>query len=282
MSHGEKHHYIPEFYLKQWTGVDRRLCEYSRPFDRIKTYRRYPSETGYEYGLTTLTTYPDPVSEIVERKLMQAIDSSAANALRFLLANNVASLDAKGRSAWARFIFSLMRRTPEAVRDIHQRLRESFLEIYRLNPPPHDVSEEAREADLLGRVEQRKALLLQDLVNSDLNGPRLINMRWTVAHFTNTRHKLLTSDRPFIMTNGIAYPDSHIVVPISPTQCFYAAANAEVELKLRSLSAAEFIFRVNGKMASQARKFVYGVDDTELAFVTERFGQKLKAGPGDV
>jgi hypothetical protein len=35
-------------------------------------------------------------------------------------------------------------------------------------------------------------------------------------------------------------------------------------------------------MASQARKFVYGVDDTELLFVTERFGQKLKAGPGDV
>jgi Protein of unknown function (DUF4238) len=84
MSNGEKHHYIPKFYLKQWTGIDRRLCEYSRPFDRMKTYRRYPSETAYEYGLTTLTTYPDPVSEIVERKLMQAIDSSAANALRFL------------------------------------------------------------------------------------------------------------------------------------------------------------------------------------------------------
>jgi hypothetical protein len=236
MSNGEKHHYIPKFYLKQWTGIDRRLCEYSRPFDQMKTYRRYPSETGYEYGLTTLTTYPDPVSEIVERKLMQAIDSSAANALRFLLANNVAGLDANGRSAWARFIFSLMRRTPEALRDIHERLRRSFLEIYRSTPLPHNVSEEEQEADLLARVEQRKALLLQDLVNSYLNGPRLINMRWTVAHFTNTRDKLLTSDRPFVMTNGIAYPNSHIVIPISPTQCFYAAATIEVDLRLRSLS----------------------------------------------
>jgi hypothetical protein len=58
------------------------------------------------------------------------------------------------------------------------------------------------------------------------------------------------------MTNGIAYPNSHIVVPISPTQCFYAAATIGEELKLRSLSAADFIFRVNDKMASQARKFV--------------------------
>jgi hypothetical protein len=282
MSNGEKHHYIPKFYLKQWTGADRRLCVYSRPYDRVKTHRRFPSETGFEYGTTTLTTYPDPVSEIVERKLMQAIDDTAAKALQFLLANNPSGLDENGRSAWARFLLSLMRRTPEAVSDIHERLRLSFLEIYRTIPLPPDATEEELEEDRLRRVEQRKALLLQDLVNSELNGTVLINMLWTVQHFTKTRHKLLTSDRPFVMTNGIAYPNSHIVIPISPSQCFCAAGSIAEQLKLRSLSAAQFIFLVNDKMASQARKFVYGVDDTELLFVTERFGQKLKAGPGDV
>jgi hypothetical protein len=214
MKEGEKHHYIPQFYLKQWTGADRRLCEYSRPYDRMKTRRRFPSETGFEYGLTTLTTYPEPVSEIVERRLMQAIDDSASKALRYLLANNVTGLDANGRSAWARFLMSLMRRTPEAVQDIHDRLQQSFAEIDRLNSLPPDASEEELAADLLGRVEQRKALLLQDLVNSELNGTALVNMRWTVSNFTNTRHKLLTSDRPYVMTNGIrtcefAYCHSH-------------------------------------------------------------------------
>jgi Protein of unknown function (DUF4238) len=217
---GDRHHYIPEFYLKQWAVTGRRLSYSSGP---VKTRWRFPSETGFEYGTTTLTTYPDPVSEIVERKLMHVIDSTAANALQLLLANNPSGLDANGRSAWARFLLSLMRRTPEAVRDIHERLRQSFAEIDRLNPLPPYASEEELAADLLGRVEQRKALLLQDLVNSDLNGPRLINMLWTVLHFKKTRHKLLTSDRPFVMTNGIAYPDSHIVIPISPSQCFFAA-----------------------------------------------------------
>jgi hypothetical protein len=175
-----------------------------------------------------------------------------------------------------------MRRAPEAVQDIHDRLQRSFAEIDRLNQLPPNASEEELAADLLGRVEQRKALLLQDLVNSELNGTALINMRWTVAHFKNTQHKLLTSDRPYVMTNGIAHPNSHIVIPISPVQCFYAAGTVEEAMTLRGLSAAEFIFRVNDKMAAQARRFVYGVDDSELQFIAERFGQKLKAGPGDV
>lgn len=282
MQEGQKHHYIPIFYLKQWTGADGRLCEYSRPYDKVKAYRRYPSQTGFSYGLNTLATYPAPVSEIVERKLMQAIDSKAAAALRSLLANDICALDANGRSSWARFIISLMRRTPEAVKDIGDRLRASIVELGRSYTPPKEVTAEELEADLTGHVERRKALLLQDLMNSPLIGNMLINMRWTVANFAKTKHKLLTSDRPFIMTNGIGHPNSHIVVPISPTQCFYAAATIGEEIKLKSLSAAEFIFLLNNKMAAQARQFVYGVDDTELDFVTERFGQKLRAGPGDL
>jgi hypothetical protein len=98
---GEKHHYVSQFYLKQWTGTDRRLCEYSRPYHRLKTRRKFPSETGFEYGTTTLITYLAPVSEIVERRLMQAIDDTASKALRFLLANDVTRLDGNGRSACA-------------------------------------------------------------------------------------------------------------------------------------------------------------------------------------
>ena len=33
---GEKHHYLPVFYLKQWAGKDGRLCEFSRPYKNVK------------------------------------------------------------------------------------------------------------------------------------------------------------------------------------------------------------------------------------------------------
>jgi hypothetical protein len=77
---GLKSHYIPIFYLKQWVGPDGRLCEYSRPFKEVKAHRRYPSQTAFERGLHTLTTYPPHIAEIVERKLMRATDDFAARA----------------------------------------------------------------------------------------------------------------------------------------------------------------------------------------------------------
>ena len=282
MEKGQKHHYIPIFYLKQWTGADRRLCEYSRPYDVVKPRRCFPSQTGFEYGLYTLSTYPDTVADIVERKLLQATDDWASRALRLLLNNNIGSLDANLRSGWARFVISLMRRTPEAVKDLADKLRTSLSEIEELRALPGDPNKEEREQMLQGFVEQRQALLLQDLLNSELVGGRLINMRWSVVRFERCKHPLLTSDRPFVMTNGIGHADSHIAVPISPNQCFVASANMEVERQLRAIPGDRFMLILNDKMVRQSRKFVYGIDDKQLRFVTNRFGKKELAGPGDV
>jgi hypothetical protein len=33
---GDKHHFIPVFYTKEWGGPDGRVCEYSRPYDVVK------------------------------------------------------------------------------------------------------------------------------------------------------------------------------------------------------------------------------------------------------
>src|SRR5580692_1218431 len=48
---GDKHHYIPVFYSKEWAGPDGRLCEYSRPYDVVKPKRVHPDGTGYVRGL---------------------------------------------------------------------------------------------------------------------------------------------------------------------------------------------------------------------------------------
>ena len=49
-----KHHYIPVFYLRQWTGADGRLCEFSKPYDRVKPRRVNPDGTAYVRGLNTV------------------------------------------------------------------------------------------------------------------------------------------------------------------------------------------------------------------------------------
>lgn len=124
-------------------------------------------------------------------------------------------------------------------------------------------------------------MVLQSTINSAWIGTHLINMRWSVVTFTAARHLILTSDRPFVMTNGIGHPHSHLVMPISPTQCFIATNTIDVERQLQSLAPKEFMQRTNHKMACQARKYVYGVDDGQLRFVSNRFGRREAAGPGD-
>jgi hypothetical protein len=39
----QKHHYIPEFYLKQWAGSDGRLCEFNRPHKKVVAQMKHPS-----------------------------------------------------------------------------------------------------------------------------------------------------------------------------------------------------------------------------------------------
>jgi hypothetical protein len=104
----EKHHYIPIFYLKQWCGEDKKLCEYSRPYKVVKPYRRYPSETAFEIDLNTMDALAPSVQDIVERRLMGGIDNNACNALQFLLDQRISDLDPAQRTAWAAFVMSLV------------------------------------------------------------------------------------------------------------------------------------------------------------------------------
>jgi hypothetical protein len=130
-------------------------------------------------------------------------------------------------------------------------------------------------------LEQHLVLLLRDLLNSELAGTGLITMRWAVVTFAGLAYPLLTSDRPIVRTKGLGHDHSHIAIPISPTKCFVAAASIEEENRLKSVDAAYWAFQNNDQMARNAHKFVYGVDDVQLRFVTNRFGSKETAFPAD-
>jgi hypothetical protein len=130
MPEGPKHHYIPVFYQKPWCGADRRLCEYSRPHHTVIARRKYPTETGFERGLYTLNAHKPAVAEIVENRLMRQTDQYAALAHQILLRNHIPGLDVTMRSGWARFILSLMRRTPEALRALGDRITTALMQEF--------------------------------------------------------------------------------------------------------------------------------------------------------
>ena len=110
-----RHHYVPQFYSKQWCGDDGRLCEFSRPYRDVIPKRKYPSATGYQNELYSVPGAPEEIISYIEDRFLKISDQRANDALQYLLTDRLDELDADLRSGWARFIMSQLQRTPQKV-----------------------------------------------------------------------------------------------------------------------------------------------------------------------
>jgi hypothetical protein len=191
------------------------------------------------------------------------------------------------RSAWSRFILSLMIRTPEHVKriaaevaDYYDAKNSGMNERYRSLRRPEDPETYAEHVAQAGHPAGRaSAIAVQTLIDSEIMGGHFNQMRWSVMRFTSTKRTLLTSDRPIIMTNGLAIPNGHLALPIGPFTLFMATNNRETDHMIRSRDPLELMEHVNDRVASQAKKYVWGMDDAHLRFVENRLGRMEPAVP---
>jgi hypothetical protein len=292
---GDKHHYLPVFYLKSWAGTDGRLCEFSRPYTLkpgqllparvpVKPRRTHPDGTGYVRGLNTFRALPPALADFLENRFLKRADDLASRALTHFLNDDV-TLNMNTKSGWARFILTLLHRTPESIERLTNQIVEAYpLYMENLRSAVNTEDVRAIEAFRLElseeRLERLKLKLLQMNMDSKFLGDALLRMEWVVIHFDKTHHMLLTSDRPIVMTNGLAHADSHIVMPISPRRIFVAATNQETIRRLHDMAeAGGMAQRLNNRIARQARRYVYGVDDCALQFIEPRLGEKARWSP---
>jgi len=84
---------------------------------------------------------------------------------------------------------------------------------------------------------------------------------------------LLSSDRPVIMSNGLVYRGSFIIVPIGPRFVFLAVKGEAEEAQFHELPAANLVEFINHTVCWQARDYVWGVDNGLMTFVDERLGK---------
>jgi len=281
---GEKHHYLPVFYLKRWAGRDGRLCEYSRPQDAVKPRMTHPSGTGYERDLYKINGLRPESSQLLERRFMKAVDQRASDTLNRLLdGTDLATLNIDQKSGWSRFIMSLVQRHPEKISWITQIVDERYddrlaeaeanYQTFRKPGDPPTFGEYKARMDPNAR-EILKAELLQTIVDLPTVGAAINKMLWGVATLNDLRPRFLTSDRPVVLTNGIGFEMSHIIMPISPRALFVAVNTL---LKLTQLQQAlregTLLDHVNHTVAAQAQKFVYFHDDSQLGFIQDRLGK---------
>jgi hypothetical protein len=149
---------------------------------------------------------------------MRLVDQWAARAIvAFLDPKKEPSL--KERVGWARFLYSMIICTPEHIERIRARSPK-----FKVTSPPQ--------------------ALLPTLINCKLVVAHIVQkMTWHAIDFSDSGLRLLTSDRPLIMSNGLSGDDAHIALPISPTRLY---SSLGVVLLRRALSptfpAGEMVF----------------------------------------
>jgi hypothetical protein len=231
----------------------------------------YPDGTGYQHNL-----YSEPVEQ-----WLKLVDQGASDVMDMLLdGRDISALNLDKRSAWSRFVMSLVRRNPEKVASITRvidthtddrlaRLENEYTNIQGHTDPPTFEEYKTQRAPVIR--EMLKAEVLTTIVDSPRVGGAINQMIWGVATLTELRACFLTSDRPIVMTNGIAFPTAHIVLPIGPRAIFIAANTSwHLERLKTALSDGSLIDHVNHVVTAQAKKFVYFVDDSRLGFVEDR------------
>lgn len=282
MSVPERHHYLPEFYLKRWLK-NGKLCEYRRRQNGLVAKPRSPRATGFEWNLYSLPGEDDPaMREQVESRIMHRVDTRAAAVLRYMIDHHGAQLSQTYSDAWILFVVSMIFRTPARLRWLNEQIRtadyafddDERAAYAELKSPTHPPTPE--EYFALGDPEElsvaRMKLMLR-MIGSTLIGQSLASMVWEVHTLETLNHGLLTSDDPVMTSNGLNSGDSFVILPIGPRQLFIAANSHRAMWSFRSQTDRAVERAMNDAVVAQADQLVIGENDWQSLFVDRRLGQ---------
>ncbi|MBY3536005.1 DUF4238 domain-containing protein [Rhizobium laguerreae] len=277
-----KSHYIPQFYLKPWEGADGKIEVFLRRSDGLIVSKRlHRKATGYAVDLYKLPGVSPDNEHKMESAFMAPIDDEAVHA-RDLLLGEITPAGGRTRSAWARFVLSLMLRNPEEVAEF----KKNYADLIMTPQPEFQAKYAAmRQEGDPDRFEEwmaqydathveRSAMFA---ITTFIEHPRVLhmfqNMHWMVIDTSSVKRRLMTSDRPVMLTQGMLQYAGHYALPISPTRLFLAATTVHFAQRFSRLPPGKIVREINKMVIGQARKYVYAVDGTRLADVRREMGK---------
>lgn len=101
---------------------------------------------------------------------------------------------------------------------------------------------------------------------------RLVRMRRARLNLWRSRHSLMTSDRPLCLPMLFKTASVAILIPISPRVAFIASENDASLGTLANSDHTEMALQINKQVVSQARQYVWALDDRALSFLKKHIG----------
>jgi hypothetical protein len=276
MSEPRKHHSNPVFYLRQWAGEDGQLCEIKKVRNKVEVQRKHPKATGFQRDLYRTDGVPEEHAQHVEKNFMSPLDNDAACALQKILSGDSTAWTGDERTAWTTFILSLLFRNAENVAIIKDHIlmmwHEGLSELHanyaaRRRPTDPDTFEEYVALTNPAAPQIAASNFLMETISNKRVGPTIFDMHWTRHKLTPSKLDLLTSDRPIIMPLGLGDPRAYIALPVSPSILFIAARDPGFADSVARWKHTELVKQLNKSIVSQARRFVWATDDSQLEFI---------------
>jgi Protein of unknown function (DUF4238) len=117
MSVPRDHHFIPAFYLSQWTGLDDKLVEYTKKRGKLIPKPVGPRSTGYETDLYRFPDLPSASAQYLEQVFFNYADDVASRAYKIHLGSGE-DWNSELLSAWSRFVIGIHLRHPDAIPEL--------------------------------------------------------------------------------------------------------------------------------------------------------------------
>jgi hypothetical protein len=282
------HHFIPAFFLAQWTDANGKLIEYTKKAGKVIAKSVGPRATGFERELYSFPELPAEAAQFIEQKFFDYADRVAAVALQVHLNGKTAQAwPIELRSAWSRFVVALHFRHPDAMPEFRAaaksvwdgsgaKYQKDYEAIKKPEDPPTFDDYLAIRDPLAGN--KMHVNLIIKIFDNDILGKHLNNMHWSVVDVSESNHRFLLSCRPVCFAN-LKEPSGVVYLAISPTRLFTAANDPAMLRRLRSLSPRELVHNQNRFVVGRARRFVWAHSKSQAAFITKHMSINLEPTP---
>jgi len=291
MSAPRDHHFIPAFFLKQWTGRGGKLIEYTIKQRKLVAKAVGPRSTGFETDLYALTDLPPELVQYVEQVFWDYADRGAAQALDIQLGLIPAAWDAELRTDWSRFVIGVHMRHPDVMSELREAVRDIWdtpdpdtqAKYERIKTPndPSILEDYVAKLDPSIPAKVRMNLIIKAFDNEEI-GQRLNEMKWFVLDLSASRHTLLLSDRPVQLTD-LRKDDGIVALAVSPTKLFVAVNKTAIgtasEQRLRKAKPKEVVTAYNAFAVSRARRFVWTRDSSQEGFIGKHMSTAMEPTP---
>jgi hypothetical protein len=281
MSADQNQHYLPQSYQRGWTDASGRPHVYRWAYNRLVCEPKATKSTGGRDGLYFISM-ARPGENMMEEGFWKRIDQWGADGLALLRTNDPGAAARINRDRLATFVMSFLFRNPNMVKYFNAWAKERVLngclkDDYAKHRRPHEpASFEGFKIALEqhGMTELAAQCLRYQVENKDIRN-EILKMEWQVVTVPTTSDPILTSDVPIIINGALKDDDGCLILPLSTNEFFVAYNLGKIDMKKEiseSVATGRFVRSMNKYVVEHRIDYVYGVDDSLIAFVARHWG----------